>query len=156
MIEDKRLFRTASAWSVIAGVFWLALAAFAVAARARRPRWKYWILKGQKRDSFICAKAGGDRHTALCVFDSKDMAERRLRRLSEPQMFLDALERYGTAMPAWVHQEPLLPKVHEVSGEELWEIIGMTGVEYVALNPPLAGQSVKTLELRCAGTFRAG
>lgn len=56
-----------------------------------RTREMYWVLQGRKRDFFVCARFDNE-HMALCVFDSEVGAERHLRGLSEPQMFLDTLE----------------------------------------------------------------
>jgi hypothetical protein len=59
-------------------------------------------------------------------------------------------------MPSWVREEPLLPRIREVSAKELQRIIEATGVPYVALNPPPPGESTKTFELWRAKSFLAG
>ncbi len=114
----------------------------------------YWVLKGREREFFVCATPD-DEHMALCVFDSEIAAERHLRSLSEPQMFLDTLEWYGASVPSWVHRESLLPRVCEVSRRELWEVIEALRLGYVAINPPYAWRKVEILELRPSRIFRA-
>lgn len=114
----------------------------------------YWMLKGCKRDFFVCATPD-EEHMALCVFDSEIAAERHLRSLSEPQMFLDTLEWYGASAPSWVRRESLLPRVCEVSRRELWEIIEALHFGYVIINPPPAWRRGETLELRPSRMFRA-
>lgn len=152
-IDNKHLFRAISAGGGVAAVLWFATTLGAVAAKACRPREGYWVLRGQKRDGYICARPGCPRFTALCVFDSERAAREHLGGLSESQMFLDALEFYGASLPCWVREEPLLPRIREVSAGELGRIIQMSGVPYVALNPPPSGEQAKTFELWHAGSF---
>ncbi len=130
MIENRHLFRAVSAKGGIAAVVWFARALYALAARARRPEERYWVLKGQSRDFYICARPGCHRCTALCVFDSERAAREPLRTLSEPRMFLDTLEFYGASMPSWVREERLLPQIREVSAGELGRIIEAIGVPW--------------------------
>jgi len=156
MAEKRRPFRAASAGGGIAAVAWLAQA-LSRAARLRQQSRFYWVLKGQKRDFYICARPGCCHLcTALCVFDSEVLAREHLESLSEPQMFLDTLEFYGPSMPPWAHEELLLPRACVVSGEELQQIIEESGVPYVALNPPPASQGAKTFRLWHAKSFLAG
>ncbi len=117
---------------------------------------RYWLLAGRRGNFFVCAKYGGEEHTALCAFASKDAAEDHLRGLSETQMFLDTLERYGPLVPPCLRDGPLLPRVREVSRRGLWEAIKATGAGYVALNPPRAGERVETVELLLAEGFEPG
>lgn len=112
------------------------------------------MLKGAKRDFYICATAGRcDWCTALCVFDSRAAAEEHLRSLGEAQMFLDTLERYGASMPDWMRRDPLLPEVHEVPAWDVHQVLWSIGVEYATLNPPPAGERVEALEFLPAGAF---
>lgn len=107
---------------------------------------RYWVLKGDRRDFYICASAGPhERRVALCAFDSEEGASRHLHRLGEARMFLDTLERYGKNLPAWMRDETLSPEVREVSPDELGAILESTGVAYVTINPPLGPG--ETLEL---------
>lgn len=155
MIENRHLFRAVSAGGGIAAVVWFARALHAMAAHARKPEGRYWVLKGRRRDFYIHARPRCQRCTALCVFDSERAAREPLSTLSESRMFLDTLEFYGASMPSWVREEPLLPRVHEVSERELQRIIEATGVPYVALNPPAPGEKTRTFELWRAGSFLA-
>lgn len=156
MIRNGRPFRAASAGGSVNAVVWFARALHAVAARARGSEGRYWVLKGRRRDFYIHARLGCQRCAALCVFDSERAAREPLSTLSEPQMFLATLEFYGAFMPFWVREEPLLPRICEVSAKELQRIIEATGVPYVALNPPAPGEKVSTFELWRAGSFLTG
>ncbi len=153
MIENRHLFRAASAGGGIAAVAWFARTLHAVATRTRRTERRYWVLKGRRRDFYVHARLGCQRCAALCVFDSEGTAREPLSTLSEPRMFLDTLEFYGASMPSWVREESLLPRIQEVSARELGRIIETTGVPYVALNPPPPGEKAKTFELWRAGSF---
>jgi hypothetical protein len=113
----------------------------------------YWLLGGRYGNFFVCARYGGKEYTALCVFDSRDAAEDHLRSLSEPQMFLDTLEQYGSSIPSCLRDGPLWPEVHSVSRRGLWEAIKATGASYVVVNPPPADRRVETLKLLLAETF---
>jgi hypothetical protein len=155
VIRNGRPFRALSVGGGIAAVVWFARALHAMAARARRHEGRYWVLKGRRRDFYIHARLGCQRCAALCVFDSESAAREPLGALSEPQMFLATLEFYGASMPSWVREEPLLPRVCEVSERELREIIEATSVPYVALNPPPPAEKTKTFELWRAGSFLA-
>jgi hypothetical protein len=117
--------------------------------RDRKPR---WVLKSERRDFFLCA-SGVDPRAALCLFDSREAAEEHLVNLSEPKMYLDTLERYGTDLPDWMSEEPLSPAPTEVSTEDLKGILAATGVEYVALAKEGDPQ---VLEVLPAGEFLAG
>lgn len=120
-----------------------------------RPNDEYWVLKGPRRDCFVCANFGEDEHAALCLFDSKGAAEEYLRCLSELQMFLNTLEQYGPFTPSWVRQETLLPKVCGISRRGLWKAIKDIGVGYVAINPPPEGVEEEIFELYPSGIFEA-
>lgn len=113
------------------------------------------MLTGPRRGCFVCEGFGEDERAALCVFDSRHAAEEHLRDLSEPQIFLDTLERYGLFTPSWVRRETLLPEAREISGRELWEAIEGIGVGYVAMNPPPEGREAEDFELWPSETFRA-
>lgn len=91
-----------------------------------------WVLKSEARNYFLCA-SGEDPRAALCVFPSRESAEEHLESLSEPKMFLDSLERHGTEMPDWMHDETLMPEPCEISEEDLRNILEATDIEYVAL-----------------------
>lgn len=91
-----------------------------------------WVLKSEARNYFLCA-AGEDPRAALCVFESKAEAEDHLENLSEPKMYLDTLERYGTGMPGWMSEDTLMPEPREVSSDDIRSILGATGIEYVAM-----------------------
>jgi len=119
----------------------------------RVPHDAYWILRSPRRDCFVCARFGKDEYAALCVFDSREAAEAYLCFLSEPQMFLDTLEQYGTSTPSWALRETLLPEACEISGPELWEAIEGVGVNYVAIDPPPEGVEEETFELQHSAIF---
>ena len=155
MIENRHLFRAVSAGGGIAAVVWFARALYARAIQTRSPVERYWVLRGQKRDFYICARPGCHHCTALCVFDSERTAREPLNILSESYMFLNTLEFYGASLPSWAREEPLLPRIREVSARELGRIIETIGVPYVALNPPSPGEGVKTFELWHAESFLA-
>lgn len=109
-----------------------------------RDRKRRWVLKSERRDFFLCA-SGEDPQAALCVFDSREAAEEHLANLSEPKMYLDSLERYGTDLPDWMGEEPLLPRPREVSAGDLREILAATGIEYVALASKDEPQALEVL-----------
>ncbi|MGH3089194.1 MAG: hypothetical protein ACRDSJ_18000 [Rubrobacteraceae bacterium] len=111
-----------------------------------------WVLESGARNHFLCA-AGEDPRAALCVFGSKAEAEDHLENLTEPKMYLDTLERYGTEMPEWMNESPLLPEPREVSSEDIRNILGATGVEYVAMR---SGKESDTLEVFSAEEFLEG
>jgi hypothetical protein len=113
----------------------------------------FWVLRGPRRDCFVCARFGKGEYAALCVFDSREAAEEYLGYLSEPQMFLDTLEQYGTFTPSWVRWETLLPEACEISREDLWEAVKDIGVSYVAINPPSEGVEEETVELQPSTIF---
>ncbi len=106
----------------------------------------YWVLEG-RGGFFVCASFGSSVHTALCAFDSEESAAGHLGGLSEAQMFLDTLERYGSSIPSCLRDGPLLPRVREVSCRRLLEAAKATGAGYVVVNPPRAGERVETVEL---------
>ncbi|MBA2691049.1 MAG: hypothetical protein H0U65_00960 [Rubrobacter sp.] len=108
-----------------------------------------WVLKSEARNFFLCA-AGEDPRAALWVFGSKDAAEDHLENLTEPKMYLDTLERYGTEMPAWMNEDPLLPEPREVSSEDLRNILDATGIRYVAMS---SEDEPDTLEVFSAEEF---
>jgi len=108
-----------------------------------------WVLKSEWRNYFLCA-SGEDPTAALCVFGSKEGAEEHLENLSEPKVFLDSLERYGTEMPDWMGEEALIPVPREVSDEDLKSILAATGIGYVAL---ASEDGTGTLEVIPAGEF---
>lgn len=92
-----------------------------------------WVLKTESRSFFLCA-AGEDPRAALCVFESREAAEEHLENLTEPKMYLDTLERYGTEMPGWMNEASLLPEPREVSNEDIKSILDATGIMYVAVS----------------------
>jgi len=93
----------------------------------------FWLLKSERRNFFLCASGSEDPRAALCVFGSKGAAEEHAGGLSEAGLYLDTLERYGTAMPEWMEEETgLLPGPCEVTPEEVGELLEASGVEYVA------------------------
>lgn len=108
-----------------------------------------WILKSERRNFFLCA-AGDDPRAALCVFGSKEAAEDHLENLSEPKMYLDTLERYGTGMPDWMNEDPLLPEPREVSPDDIRNILDATGIEHVATS---SEEEPETLEVYSAEEF---
>ncbi len=108
-----------------------------------------WVLKSEARNFFLCA-AGEDPRAALCVFASEDEAKDHLENLSEPKMYLDTLERYGTEMPDWMNESDLLPEPREVSNEDLRSILDATGIEYVAM---ASEENPDTLEVIPAEEF---
>ncbi len=124
--------------------------------QGRRKRDRYWVLEGRGGGFFVCASFGDEGLTALCAFDSEEAAAEHLRGLTEPQMFLDTLERYGPLVPSCLRDGALLPRVREVSRRGLWEAIKATGAGYVAVNPPRAGERVETVELLLAEGFEPG
>jgi len=100
---------------------------------AQRDAPRRWLLKSERRNFFLCASGGEDPRAALCVFDSKEAAEEHASGLSEPGMYLDTLERYGTEIPEWMEEETgLLPEPCEVTPEQVGEVLEASGVEYVA------------------------
>jgi hypothetical protein len=111
VIDNRRPFRAASSAGGVAAIVCFARTLCALAAQARRPGERYWVLKGQRRDFYICARPGCHRCTALCVFDSERAARKPLSILDKPRMFLSTLEFYGASMPSWVREEPLLPRI---------------------------------------------
>jgi hypothetical protein len=113
---------------------------------------RQWILKSEARNYFLCA-AGEDPRAALCVFGTREEAEDHLESLTESKMYLDALERYGTRMPEWMSEEPLLPEPREVSPDDLRNILAATGIEYVAVSSEKASE---TLEVFPADEFLEG
>lgn len=115
---------------------------------------RYWVLKGRSGCFYDCASFDDVRYTALCVFDSREAAEANSASLDENQMFLNTLELYGSCLPACVRRGPLLPEPVQVSARELWEIIAALGLGYVAMNPPPAGQKVKSFKLHPARAFK--
>lgn len=115
---------------------------------------RYWVLKGTVGHFYTCAKFPDIQYTALCVFDSREAAVEHVESLDENQMFLSTLELYGSSVPECVLRGPLLPKLREVSGRELWKIIETVGVGYVTMNPPSAEQKVKTFGLQPSDTFK--
>ncbi len=108
-----------------------------------------WVLKSEARNFFLCAAGEGPR-AALCVFASKEEAKGHLENLSEPKMYLDALERYGAGMPGWMSEDPLLPEPREVSTGDLRSILDATGIEYVAT---VSEEEPDTLEVIPAEEF---
>jgi hypothetical protein len=121
----------------------------------RVPRDAYWVLRGPRKECFVCARFGKDELAALCVFDSETNAEEYLRSLSETQMFLNTLEMYGIFTPSWVSREALLPAACEMSRRKLWEAIQEIGVGFVAINPPPEGVEEETFELQPSANFEA-
>lgn len=119
----------------------------------RVPSDAYWVLRGPRKDCYVCARFGKDELAALCVFDSRTDAEEYLSDLSEMQMFLNTLELYGLLTPSWVSREALLPEACELSRRELWEAIQEIGVGYVAINPPPEGVEEETFELWPSANF---
>lgn len=113
----------------------------------------YWVLKGRGWDFFVCVALDRE-HVALCAFDSRSAAEEHAQSLDEPQMFMSTLEQYGPAIPPWMHQVALLPRVFEVSRDVLWKITEAMRLDYVALDPPPMGQKMGYLELKPSRTFR--
>lgn len=91
---------------------------------------------------------------ALCVFDSREAARANSESLDENELFLNTLELYGPLLPECMSRGPMRPDPVRVSTLELWKILEALGLEYVTINPPRAGQKVKSFKLHPATTFK--
>jgi hypothetical protein len=68
------------------------------------------VLKSERRDFSMCVSGKKDPRAALCLFDSREAAERHLQDISEPKLYLHTFERYGTGIPGWMNDDwSLLP-----------------------------------------------
>ncbi|MGH3088903.1 MAG: hypothetical protein ACRDSJ_16495 [Rubrobacteraceae bacterium] len=114
-----------------------------------------WVLRGAKREFYVCATVALKGVAALCAFEEREGAERHLAGLTEFQMFLDTLDHHGANLPPWVNEESLMPRVVEVERRDVVRISHKIWVGYVAVNAPAAGAWIPALKVTPAKSFIA-